>query len=164
MKKLILCFSLFVLLATILFALSGAFTSHALYDPITYVVAPEIGAHVFIVSLLIAISDLILWFSYDVGFVAHENRLIFHGSYAVTGVFFAFATGYQGRANYLSEYFADVAQYVENLDEQYGLALIPHFVDEFSSAANMFYMLSLIGATAVIVFAIFIYSDNKNNT
>lgn len=160
-KKVISVIALLIMLVGVIVAMTAEIGTTTIYDPKDGTTNADVGLHVFTIMLFVVASDLLL-------FVANRstsqsgkistNSMLFHGTYAVSGLFFALASGYQARAKCISHFYASMTEapswYSDAVIRESHLEKLPQFASSFSSAATTWYVLTFIGIVATIVFAV----------
>ncbi len=164
-KKVFLVIAAVIALVGIILAFTGALISSTIFDG---EVPLGIGLHVLIVSLIF-IAAIICLYMYTKA-IAGENGLtrehiVVLGCSAVSGLSFALASGYHGRASFLNEYFmyiydsakdAPKGFYEEVLNSDW-FPWLPEIAAEYASKGTIWYIVTgvAIVATAYIAYKAF---------
>lgn len=164
-KKLLLVIAAVIALVGIILAFTGALISSTIYDGN---VSAGIGLHV-LITVLIFIAAIICLYMY-IKAAAGENGLSkahlgVLGGAAVSGLFFALASGYQGRAAILNDYYMYVygssedapGWYFDDVLDSDWFAWLPEIADQYASTGILWYIVTgvAVAATAYMAYKAF---------
>lgn len=168
-KKIYLVIAAVITLAGIILAFTGVLISSTIYDGN---ISAGIGLHVVIISFIFMAAVICLYVYAKA--IAGENGLTRRhiavlGGSALSGVLFALASGYHGRASFLNDYYMYVYGSSENAPGTYfddilnsdWFVWLPEIADEYASTGTMWYIVAVvaIAATAYMAYKTFRSSD-----
>lgn len=160
--KLFTILAVITILVGVIVAFNAELNTTTIYDPSVGAVTPSIGTHVIVIMLFVIVSDLLLLVSRkstSQGNNLGTIQLIFHGMYAVAGLFFSLATAYQARANNLTDFYSSMKEapywyFDATVDGGSWFDSLPQIANEFSSSSTTYYILTFIAMIATIVLGI----------
>ena len=168
-KRILLVISAVIALVGIILAFTGALISSTIYDG---KVSAGIGLHVVIISLIF-IAAIICLYMYTKTIAGENgltrNHIIVLGGSALSGFFFALASGYSGSATFLNDYYMYVygssedapGWYFDDVLDSDWFVWLPEIADEYASTGTMWYIVTVvaIAATAYMAYKAFRPSD-----
>ena len=140
-----------------------------IFDGNTGIVPLGISFHVVVIFVITLVSAFLLYranIASSTHVLSQKQSVIFHGLYLIAGLFFSIATGYSGRSQLLLDYLKYVHTlpywYSQDIINARGFDTIPNIAQNFSSTANVFYMLTIISIITLIAYYINCVEEFKN--
>ncbi len=128
-----------------------------------------IAGHVVVIMLFFIVSDVMLFLF----FKSKAEQMpvgiyhwLFHGSYALCGLFLSIWSGYMARKNIILDFYRSMNYapdyYSGDVVNQEWFNNLPIKIGEFNSSADTFCVITMVAFVATVIFAIILYNNFLN--
>lgn len=168
LKLILVGCALLIMFIGIIVALNAELNTSTIYDGTS--VPTSITTHILVIMIFVVVSDILLLIANKmtaIDGILLKPHLVFHGVYAVTGLFFSIASAYQARANNLSEFYSSMNSapdwYSDGITSESWFDTLPAYASSFSTLSTVFYVFTVIGVIATVVLLVRILSSKKES-
>ncbi len=164
-KKIYLCITVALFLLAVILAFSGALLSSTIYNG---EIPLGIGKHVFVITLIALFATIPLFLyvktvTTDTGISTMQYAAL--GGVALSGFLFALASGYQGRAAFLLDYYNDIrsqpAWYAGDVLGSSWFPTIPGVASGYSSVGTTWYIITCLVIVGTVAVAVKVFPKEK---